>query len=86
MSPLKKTEGMTLRLWAIFTIFWGKTCKQAGIFHKIKWPKSEEKPKMGVGGVMALKVTGILTIIEITQKTSGPPSQISLQEALVWST
>ena len=28
---------------------------------------------MGVGGVMALKVTGIATIIEITQKTSAPP-------------
>ena len=37
---------------------------------------------MGVGGVMALKVTGIVTITEIIQKTSGPPSQISLQEAL----
>ena len=37
---------------------------------------------MGVSGVMALKVTGIVTITEITQKTSGPPSQISLQEAL----
>ena len=38
---------------------------------------------MGVGGVMTLKVTGIVTITEITQKTSGPPSQISLQEALM---
>ena len=39
----------------------------------MKWPKPEEKPKMGVGGVMALKATGIVTITEITQKTSGPP-------------
>ena len=39
---------------------------------------------MGVGGVMALKVTGIVTITEITQKTSAPPPrQISLQEALI---
>ena len=38
---------------------------------------------MGVGGVMALKVTGTVTITEITQKISGPPSQISLQEALL---
>ena len=37
---------------------------------------------MGLGAVMALKVTGIVTITEITQKTSGPTSQISLQEAL----
>ena len=37
---------------------------------------------MGVGGVMALNVTGIVTITESTQKTSGPPSQIFLQEAL----
>ena len=37
---------------------------------------------MGVDGVMALKVTGIVTSNEIAQKTSGPPSQISLQEAL----
>ena len=28
---------------------------------------------MGVGGVMALKVTGIVTITEITQKTSALP-------------
>ena len=28
---------------------------------------------MGVGGVMTLKATGIVTITEITQKTSGPP-------------
>ena len=37
---------------------------------------------MGVGGVMALKVTGIVAITEIAQKTSAP-SQISLEAALV---
>ena len=47
--------------------------KVAGI-----WRETEN----GVGGVMALKVTGVVTITEITQKTSGLPSQISLQEAL----
>ena len=75
---LKKMEGMNLRFGAFFyflTIFFvWKTCNQ-GFFCEIKRPKSEEKPKLGVSGVMTLKVTGIATTNESTQKTSAPPPQ-----------